>query len=581
MTALESDELRSLALSCWEAMVRNMDDVDVEALIEMTILVIKLFWDGFDEQSKARAKNMIQFFLENHPESLEKYGHRLPGLDHINELEHLNKQILALRPELDTRGAFAAFVERLKHENPNIVQQALLELVQFLKTDQSYLQTSAISEQPDSVVPGLARALLDCASKYSDWYPEIAQLCAECLGLIGCLDSNRIETTREEQQFVLIHNFENAAEITSFVVYLLDNIIVKAYLSTTDLKFQGYLSYAMQELLDRTDLKLAVEHEGKGDMEPVYRKWLSMKVSTREALLPFLSSRFWLQPIEHLPAEYPIFRDPTKQTYPQWIRAFALDLLNNSQNVYSDILFAPLCRLVRVQDVSVTEALLPYVVLHLMIGQEHQTKFRDNITAELVKVLEYQPAENASYAEKEAMKLHYEAVFRILDYCMRWLQVRRSLPQQTPREEQWVKGVEGVVAALSPELMAKRAVYCNQYARALFFLEPHIKSTKDNKGPEAGRLLQTIQDIYTQIDDPDGLEGISAHLQTVSLDQQALNHRKAGRWTAAQTWYEIRLAELPDDTDTQLDLLTCLKESGQHGKYLILLPSSPMMTVLT
>lgn len=153
---------------------------------------------------------------------------------------------------------------------------------------------------------------------------------------------------------------------------------------------------------------------------------------------------------------------------------------------------------------------------------------------------------------------------------MRWLQVRRSLPQQTPREELWVKGIEGVVAALSPELMARRAVYCNQYARALFFLEPHIKSMKDDKGPEAGRLLQTIQDIYTQIDDPDGLEGISAQLQTVSLDQQALNHRKAGRWTAAQTWYEIRLAESPDDTDTQLDLLTCLKESGQHGESLII-----------
>lgn len=45
-----------------------------------------------------------------------------------------------------------------------------------------------------------------------------------------------------------------------------------------------------------------------------------------------------------------------------------------------------------------------------------------------------------------------------------------------------------------------------------------------------------------------------------------MEDRKAGRWTAAQSWYEIALAEKPDDVDTQINLLTCLKESGQYGK---------------
>jgi hypothetical protein len=53
----------------------------------------------------------------------------------------------------------------------------------------------------------------------------------------------------------------------------------------------------------------------------------------------------------------------------------------------------------------------------------------------------------------------------------------------------------------------------------------------------------------------------------LDIDQQILAHRKAGRWTAAQSWYEIKLAENPDNIDTQLNLLTCLKESGQHGEW--------------
>jgi serine/threonine-protein kinase ATR len=79
-------------------------------------------------------------------------------------------------------------------------------------------------------------------------------------------------------------------------------------------------------------------------------------------------------------------------------------------------------------------------------------------------------------------------------------------------------------------------------------------------------LLERLQDIYTQIDEPDGIEGISAHLHVLDIDQQILAHRKAGRWTAAQSWYEIKLAEEPYNINTQLNLLTCLKESGQHGE---------------
>lgn len=78
--------------------------------------------------------------------------------------------------------------------------------------------------------------------------------------------------------------------------------------------------------------------------------------------------------------------------------------------------------------------------------------------------------------------------------------------------------------------------------------------------------MERLQDIYAHIDEPDGLEGLAAQMQVLDIDQQVLGHRKAGRWTAAQTWYEIRLAEDPDNTDVQHDLLTCLKQSGQHGE---------------
>jgi serine/threonine-protein kinase ATR len=136
--------------------------------------------------------------------------------------------------------------------------------------------------------------------------------------------------------------------------------------------------------------------------------------------------------------------------------------------------------------------------------------------------------------------------------------------KEAERHKETIEVVEDLITALDPKLLSKRAVDCKEYSRALFYLEPYMEHNM--QAQEQDELAQALQSIYTQVDDPDGLEGISARVMNVSLDQQALNHRKAGRWTAAQSWYEIRLAESPSNANIQLDLLTCLKESGQHGK---------------
>lgn len=126
-------------------------------------------------------------------------------------------------------------------------------------------------------------------------------------------------------------------------------------------------------------------------------------------------------------------------------------------------------------------------------------------------------------------------------------------------------------------MIARRAVDCKSYARALFYWEQHIREQRSNSADGGGKqdmepLYERLQKIYTQIDEPDGIEGISSHLQVLDIEQQILEHRKAGRWTAAQSWYELLLTQRPQDPEVQYHLLTCLKESGQHGKCLRMNP---------
>jgi len=147
------------------------------------------------------------------------------------------------------------------------------------------------------------------------------------------------------------------------------------------------------------------------------------------------------------------------------------------------------------------------------------------------------------------------------------IKASHSRGQTSTDAERDIQRVQSVMQIIPPELISRRAVECNSYSRALFYWEQHIRDIRESdKSPATNTtLLQRLQDIYTQIDEPDGIEGISAHLHVLDIDQQILGHRKAGRWTAAQSWYEIQLAEKPEDVNVQLNLLTCLKESGQHG----------------
>lgn len=135
-----------------------------------------------------------------------------------------------------------------------------------------------------------------------------------------------------------------------------------------------------------------------------------------------------------------------------------------------------------------------------------------------------------------------------------------------------IHDVESLVSGIPAEVISRRAVECKSYARALYYWEQYIRQQRptDSGGDSSEDmepLYERLQQIYTEIDEPDGIEGISSHLHVLDIDQQILEHRKAGRWTAAQSWYEILLSERPQDTEVQYNLLTCLRESGQHGVY--------------
>ena len=385
-------------------MLAYLEEEDIETLLETTFFIVNHYWSSLNENTAAIAKKMLISLMDSYDYVIAKYINRLPSLGHIHDLKDVETRLLKLRPAILVEEAFEVFAERIRHENSGVVLQSLSELVPHLEKHQSILHTSAVTQQPDTVIETLTRALLDCASKYSGVQADISRLCMRALGLVGCVDSTKIETVREQRSIVVLNNFGNNEEVTDFVLFLLEVVLVPAFLSATDVKFQGFLSFAMQELLERADIKSACAMQNVGMLggNDIYRKWIALPEMTRDVITPFLASRYKVTPMPVVPLEYPAFRPG--RPYANWLRVFVVDLLQKGQTPYAELIYEPLTRVIRVKDLSTSEFLLPYLVLHIFLGSKSNQQDKDNVLGELISILQHQPGEDASYTEREDMK---------------------------------------------------------------------------------------------------------------------------------------------------------------------------------
>ncbi|PLW29691.1 hypothetical protein PCASD_22318 [Puccinia coronata f. sp. avenae] len=135
---------------------------------------------------------------------------------------------------------------------------------------------------------------------------------------------------------------------------------------------------------------------------------------------------------------------------------------------------------------------------------------------------------------------------------------------------------------ISPELIASAALYCKDHARALLNIEQQIfklqggqissgqslivNEAAHNISPEQQlqKYYKKAHKIYASVDPPDGMEGISAKITAPSIPHQIREHKSTGRWTSAQSCWEVQLQRHPDELRSHVGLLRCLRNLGHY-----------------
>ncbi|PGG99288.1 Atypical/PIKK/ATR protein kinase [Polytolypa hystricis UAMH7299] len=579
-SALDVEELCDQAFASWNIIITSLEGADIEPLIDQTLSIIVKNWNTFQTESRKKAYELLGFILTERRDILENTFETLPSVSSISIMAKYEQDICELKQHMDTRSLFKAFCRRCQNENLVVVEQALKELVPALSAYEEFIHRSVINEQPDSIVAHLTRSLLDCCVKFNPSSPIIMTLSARCLGLIGCFDPNRVESVKDKKDILVLTNFESADETFDFILFFLQHVLVDAFLSASNTRAQGFLAYAMQALFQLCNLDTAIIPRSQDmHLNDYYRRWLSLPELVRNTATPFLSSKYTVTiGAISTSCSYPLFK--SKMSHPEWLRSFVLDMLQKGKGENISVIFSVSSRIIRSQDISIATFLLPFAALNVALcGEAGQ---REGLKTELLNILEH-PLPEHDQQVRETVILCSESVFSILDYMSRWVQGKkkdynsligtgaqshRSKDPLVDSSSSGIKSVEQVLSWIPAEVISRRAVECRSFARALFHWEQYIRQQKvqvrDKDHGQLEPLYQRLQDIYTQIDEPDGIEGISAHLHVLNMDQQILEHRKAGRWGAAQSWYELQANRDPEDSDAQVNLLTCLKESSQY-----------------
>ena len=142
-----------------------------------------------------------------------------------------------------------------------------------------------------------------------------------------------------------------------------------------------------------------------------------------------------------------------------------------------------------------------------------------------------------------------------------------------PQSDDRLVHINSTLSSINHELMAKAALQCKAYARSMMNFERQVVELGERKPPASTRELtphyERLHEIYAHLDEPDGMEGISMLILSPSLEHKIRQHESTGQWTAAQSCWEVRLQQSPDNLEFHLGLLRCLRNLGHYGSCFI------------
>ncbi|XP_074371417.1 serine/threonine-protein kinase ATR [Apium graveolens] len=619
MHAVDKESLQNEGLAVLHFFIKQLGKVSpssTQHVISQVFAALTPFLEKDKENSTSHMNKIVEILEElvfENRSILKQHIREFTLLPRISALAKVNKVIEEARGVITLKDQLLDVVEGLNHENLNVRYMVACELSKLLNLKREAV-TAVVNGEGKSdtdVLSSLIASLLKgCAEESRTSVGQRLKLvCADCLGALGAVDPAKVKGFSSQR-------FKIACSDDDLIFELIHKHLARAFRAAPDTNIQDSAALAIQELLKiagceasldenvaaSTSQTIKGKQSSKSSVSEIGTNNTSCKMNGRgqilwdrfsnyvkEIIAPCLTSKYQLPNVADSAVVGPIYRP--SMSFRTWIYFWIKKLTVHATGSRASIFTA--CRGIVRHDVQTATYLLPYLVLNAVCHGNEEA--RHGITEEILYVLESAASgSNAAALPKISSgksEVCIQAVFTLLDSLGQWmddveqelalsqsLQLSTSKQQVSKLKDQskdpssdsnqllvQCKYVSELLAAIPKVTLAKASFKCQAYARSLLYFESHVreKSGSFNPAAERGGIFEDedvtyLMEIYSGLDEPDGLSGLACLRKSKSLQDQLVINKKAGNWAEVLTSCEQALQMEPKSVQRHSDVLNCL-----------------------
>ncbi|KAJ9093722.1 hypothetical protein QFC21_006318 [Naganishia friedmannii] len=595
-------QLRLEALKAWKAYATQLKFMDIGPYIGYTVAAFVSVWHKMTPEEKQVGRETIHYLIVDHASLLHQYLDNVVDLSGIPELSTAAGRLKEMRSKQTLRERLQELLKRCADDNIAVCERSLSELRAILSDSNREISRFFQGDSFDPISSAIYRVLLMAAGRDGEACQGIRDASYDCMGTLGALDPDRFNLDVSETPILLSYNFGGYEESSDFAICLIQTSLISAYKTTTDTRYQAHLAYAIQELLKFCGFSPDLFDDnikGRGSHSiKVRERWRAFPQHMLDTIAPLLEGRYVYPkdlPVVHFP--HPVYANTS--TYRQWLQRWTIDLLGNVLEApepkgtatdpkviavkNSKIIFGAFHSVLKSsQDVGVAHHILPHLILYLLFSKGSDIRLQ--IAVEIRAVLS-DLVNHRNEVHRDRQNLSAQAVFDLLDHFSRWVQHQKTViirdyrggriekisdPERRAEYQylmEQIPKVEGLLNSIDAELQAEAALITQAYARSLRGFETRMAALRRSQKRTDADLqpyYEYLHRIYADLDEPDGMEGVSTFIISPSMDHQIREHESVGRWTSAQSCWEVKLQDNADNLDLHLGLARCLRSLGHY-----------------
>ncbi|BAT93667.1 hypothetical protein VIGAN_08019000 [Vigna angularis var. angularis] len=617
MHAIAKEPLQKEGLSVLHFFIKQLSKVSpssIKHIISQVFASLLPFLERDKENPSIHLDKVVtileELVLDNRV-ILKQHICEFPPLPSLPALAEVNKAIEDARGTMTLKNQLQVVVDGLNHENLNVRYMVVCELRKLLDSrwkDVTDLITAEAGSDLDVLSSLITSLLRGCAEESRTVVGQRLKLvCADCLGSLGAVDPAKVRGFSCQR-------FKIQCSDDDLIFELIHKHLARAFRSAPDTVIQDSAALAIQELLKfagceasldenaPTTTSQAQKDEGscnavvsktkstngsKGMNNRGHKLWDRFSNYVKEIIAPCLTSRFQLPKVAaDSTSAGPIYL--TSMSFRRWIFFWIRKLTAHATGSRASIFNA--CRGIVRHDMQTTIYLLPYLVLNAVCHGTQEA--RQGIAEEILSVLDAAASENSGASvhgfSGGQSEVCIQAVFTLLDNLGQWVddveqELALSISQSSVSKQQkskvqksssftdqvqphlQCKYVTELLSVIPKVTLARASFRCQAYARSLMYFESYVREKSGSFNPASERSgifedqdVSHLMEIYSCLDEPDGLSGLSCLSKSLRLQDQLLMNKKAGNWADVLTSCEQALQMEPTSFQRHSDVLNCL-----------------------